>query len=99
MEHFGSDQVEALIKTYRKYSLAHHDQMISIFNDVVETIQELYDAGIVMAIVTSKTKETASRGIRRFDIDRYFSVIIGAEQCENHKPHPEPIQKALLNCR
>lgn len=96
MEHLGPDQVEELIQTYREYSLAHHDQMITVFSGVVETIHALYEAGIVMAIVTSKTKKTTLRGLKLFDLDKYFSVIIGADQCQNHKPHPEPIQKALI---
>jgi pyrophosphatase PpaX len=99
MEYLGPDQVEELIKTYRKYSLTHHDQMITIFSGVVETIQTLYNAGIVMAIVTSKTKDTALRGLKIFDLDKYFSVIIGVEQCENHKPHPEPVTTALFQLR
>jgi pyrophosphatase PpaX len=99
MEYLGSDQVEELINTYRNYSLTHHDQMITIFSGVVETIQALYDAGIAMAIVTSKTKETALRGLKIFDLDKYFPVIIGAEQCKNHKPHPEPVTTALVQLK
>jgi len=38
-----------------------------------------------MAIVTSKTKDTALRGLKIFDLDKYLSVIIGAEQCENQQ--------------
>jgi pyrophosphatase PpaX len=96
MEHLGPDQVEELIQTYREYSLAHHDQMITVFSGVVEAIHTIHEAGIMMAIVTSKTKKTALHGLKLFDLDKYFSVIIGADQCQNHKPHPEPIQKALL---
>ncbi|MDF2636223.1 MAG: HAD-superfamily hydrolase, subfamily variant 1 [Pelosinus sp.] len=96
MEYLGPDKVEELIQTYREYSLTHHDQMITIFSGVIETIQALYEAGIMMAIVTSKTKKTTLRGLKLFDLDKYFSVIIGADQCQNHKPHPEPIQNALL---
>lgn len=96
MEHFGPDQVDELIQTYREYSLAHHDQMITVFNNVTETIHSLHQAGIRLAIVTSKTKKPALRGLKLFDLDVYFSVIIGADQCQNHKPHPEPVQQALF---
>ncbi len=99
MEYLGPDQVEELIQTYREYSLAHHDQMITVFGGVVETIHALYEAGIIMAIVTSKTKKTALRGLKLFDLDNYFPVIIGADQCQNHKPHPEPIQNALIQLK
>jgi len=55
----------------------------------------LYEAGIAMAIVTSKTESTALRGLKLFNLDHYFSFIIGADQCQNHKPHPEPVFAAL----
>ena len=96
MEHYGPDQVEELIQTYREYSLVHHDQMTKIFSGVAETIRALHEAGIITAIVTSKTKKTTLHGLKLFNLDHYFPVIIGADQCQNHKPHPEPIQKALL---
>jgi pyrophosphatase PpaX len=28
-------------------------------------------------------------------MDGLFEVIIGAEDVDNHKPHPEPLQKAM----
>jgi pyrophosphatase PpaX len=99
MEHLGPDQVEELVETYRKYSLTHHDQMITIFSGVAEIMRALYNADIAMAIVTSKTKETALRGLKIFDLDKYFSVVIGAEQCEKHKPHPEPVTTALIQLK
>jgi pyrophosphatase PpaX len=54
---YGPDQVEELIQTYREYSLVHHDQMTKIFSGVAETIRALHEAGIITAIVTSKTKK------------------------------------------
>jgi len=95
MEALGPGKVEELINTYREHNLQHHDQMVTAFPGVVETIQKLYNAGLVMAIVTSKTQQTAIRGLKLFDLAKYFSAVIGVEQCQNHKPHPEPVITAL----
>ncbi len=95
MEYYGPDKVEALTKTYREFNLAHHDQLTAGFAGVPETIQKLYNAGILMAIVTSKTKSTAIRGLKLFDMDKYFPVVIGHEECQRHKPDPEPVLLAL----
>lgn len=95
MEHYGPDKVEELITTYRDYNLTHHDNLTTTFAGVIEVIQNLYSAGVLMAIVTSKTKETALRGLQLFNLDNFFSVVIGVQQCSNHKPHPEPVLKAL----
>lgn len=95
LEHYGPGKVEELTRTYREFNLAHHDQLTTGFSGVPETIQTLYNAGILMAIVTSKTKSTAIRGLKLFDMDKYFSVVIGHEECQKHKPEPEPVLLAL----
>jgi len=43
MEHFGPDQVEELIQTYREYSLIHHDQMTKIFSGDSESFTSIRD--------------------------------------------------------
>lgn len=48
-----------------------------------------------MGIVTSKRRELAIRGLRLFDLEKYFKVIVALEDTEKHKPNPEPILKAL----
>jgi pyrophosphatase PpaX len=95
MEYYGPDKVDDLIKTYREFNLAHHDQLTTGFAGVPETIRKIYNAGILMAIVTSKTRNTAIRGLKLFHMDQCFSVVIGHEECRKHKPDPEPVCKAL----
>lgn len=95
MQRLGPEKVDELINTYREHNLEHHDRMIDAFAGVIEVLQDLYNFGIVMAVVTSKTRGTALRGLKLFDLDKYFSAIIGVEQCEHHKPHPEPVHIAL----
>lgn len=87
--------VEEMAATYREYNLAHHDELAGVFAGVVETVRELYNRGIRLAIVTSKTRKTAVRGLRLFDLDKYFPVVIGNEDCSRHKPDPEPVLLAL----
>jgi pyrophosphatase PpaX len=95
LEVLGPDKVDELIQTYREYNLQHHDRLARSFAGVAEVVRELYNHGLLLGIVTSKTHSIALRGLRLFDMDKYFAVIIGAEQCRNHKPHPEPVLLAL----
>ena len=95
MEHLGPDKVDELIATYRDYNLTHHDRLTTAFTGVVEVLQELYNAGAAMAIVTSKTQGTALRGLRLFNLDKYITAVIGVEQCQKHKPDPEPVLTAI----
>lgn len=86
---------EAMIKTYREYNIRYHDELAQVFAGVAEVIRKLYGQGIKLAVVTSKTRTTSIRGLRLFDLDKYFPVVIGHEDCQRHKPHPEPVQLAL----
>jgi pyrophosphatase PpaX len=99
MEFLGPDKVEELITTYREFNIAHHDDLTKNFAGMAETLQELHNAAMPMAIVTSKSSETALRGLKLFNMDQFFSVVIGANECSKHKPDPEPVQKALERLR
>jgi pyrophosphatase PpaX len=48
-----------------------------------------------MAVVTSKATAGARRGLSRTGIERFFSVIVGADETARHKPDPEPVYLAL----
>ncbi|MDT8901458.1 HAD-IA family hydrolase [Anaeroselena agilis] len=89
------DDPEAMIKTYREYNIRYHDELAKVFTGVVEVVRKLYDEGVRLAVVTSKTRVTSVRGLRLFDLDKYFPVVIGHEDCQKHKPHPEPVLRAL----
>jgi pyrophosphatase PpaX len=95
MEVLGPDKVDDLIATYREFNLAKHDELTTAFTGVVEVVQSLYSAGIKMGVVTSKTRGTALRGLRLFDMDKYFLTVVGADECTKHKPDPEPVERAL----
>ena len=95
MEFMGPDKVEELIASYREYNLLHHDSSVKVFSGVAEVIRQLYEAGILLAVVTSKTHATAIRGLRLFNLDKYFTSVIGCERSLKHKPDPEPVSVAL----
>lgn len=85
---------DKLIATYRNHQITNECDM-KLFQQVKEILQYLADKKIKMAIVTSRRRETAITVLERFGIDKYFSVVVGAHQCERHKPDPEPLYKAL----
>lgn len=95
LEQLGPDCVEQLIETYRAYNLDHHDAMVEIFPGVISTIQRLASQGTKLAVVTSKTVKTAVRGLKLFEIDHYFTAVVGLESTPKHKPDPTPVLLAL----
>ena len=75
MEVMAPGEEDSVIATYRAFNHIHHDQLAGIFEGVYDTVKILYDAGIKMAIVTSKTSVMARRGLRLFDMEKFFTVI------------------------
>ena len=86
--------VEELIGLYRKYNLEHHDSMCRAFDGVEDMLIELKKRNIKTAIVTSKLRPTAERGLRINNLLEYFDVIISPEDTKKHKPDAEPALKA-----
>ena len=89
------DTLQALIATYRDYNLKHHDRMVTVYPGVVEVVRELKESGIATGLVTSKNRAGAVRGLTLVQLERMMDVLVCADEVENPKPHPEPVEKAL----
>lgn len=48
-----------------------------------------------IAIVTSCNKESAQFILNYTNINNYINLLVSADDCINHKPHPEPYLKAI----
>jgi pyrophosphatase PpaX len=87
--------VERLFGRYRAYQLEHHDRLVRAYDGVVDTLRQLAGDGHPMALVTSKSDWLAERALRHVGLDAVVPVIVGCDSCVNHKPHPEPVLRAL----
>jgi pyrophosphatase PpaX len=90
-----ADEVARWIATYREYNLSNHDLRIRPFPGVESMIRRLHSGGRPIGVVTSKNHSGARRGLRLIGVEECISVVIGADNVTNHKPHPEPVQRAL----
>ena len=89
------DAVEAMVKTYVEHNLDHHDAMVRPYPGVPELIREILRRGSRLAVVTSKLRDNARRGLAVAGIEDAFEVVIGAEDVTRGKPDPEPVRLAL----
>lgn len=88
-------EIEAMAATYSAYNLEHHDALVRPYDGIVNAVQRLKQAGKRLALVTSKVRSGAMRGLQRAALDAAFDVIVGADDVRNPKPHPEPVLAAL----
>jgi pyrophosphatase PpaX len=87
--------LDALIATYREYNLKHHDRMVTVYPGVVNVVRELKRDGIATGLVTSKNRSGALRGLTLAQLESLMDVMVCADEVENPKPHPEPVEKAV----
>ncbi len=85
----------AMLASYLDFQGRHHDRLLRPFPGTLATVERLAEAGIELAIVTSKHRDAALRGMRLCSLLDYFSVIITPEDVAHPKPHPEPVLLAL----
>ncbi len=88
-------EIEAMVATYRAYNLEHHDALVRPYDGVVQAVRDLKARGKTLGLVTSKMKSGAERGLRVAGLEQVFDTIVGSDEVEHPKPHPEPVLKAL----
>jgi pyrophosphatase PpaX len=91
---YDKDNAHILIQTYRAYNEAIHDELTTEINGAKETLRELRALGVKTAVVTSKRRELAERGLKLFNLQDFMEVIVTPEDTTKHKPDAEPVLKA-----
>lgn len=89
------DEIEALVAAYRAYNLEHHDALVRGYPDVLDGLRALRSDGVRLAVVTSKKRDTAQRGIACIGAEGLFEAVVALEDTRRHKPDPEPVLAAL----
>lgn len=81
---------------------SHHQQFLRFYRDSSAQYSKLYEGvlpalnywqeqGIKMALVTNKPSEFIGPLLKRFQIDQFFSVLVGGDSLPESKPAPEPL--------
>ena len=96
MELIDTENAESLLEAYRSHHERHHDALIREFPGVEESLSRLRSAGIKVAVVTSKRRVSVEMALEIFPglrnvVDRFVTM----EDTTHHKPHPEPLLRAL----
>jgi pyrophosphatase PpaX len=96
MELIDTENAESLLEAYRSHHERNHDALIREFPGVEESLSRLRSAGIKVAVVTSKRRVSVEMALEIFPglrnvVDRFVTL----EDTTHHKPHPEPLLRAL----
>jgi phosphoglycolate phosphatase len=97
----GMSDLEALdaLGTYR--AVAQERDIIdnAVFPGIVGLLRSLKDAGIPLAVATSKPESRAVRILEHFGLAEYFDVIAGASEDESRSAKADVVAYALERLR
>ena len=90
----GVDPEEAA-NIYRDFQKLKADELVKVFDGIPELLAALAPAGYRIAIVTSRTRESAERYLDMLGLRDYFEDMVSCDDTQVHKPNPEPILLCL----
>lgn len=86
---------------YLRFASVYRDRYFALdghikpFDGVEPVLDAILEAGIPMAVVTSKVAWGATEELGRTGILHYFQAVVGFDDTDLHKPDPEPIYTAM----
>jgi len=94
MRALDSSRVDELVRSYREHNEPLHADLRACAG-VDGMLACLHAEGRRLGIVTAKRRATIQLAFDVLPIERYFDAVVGSDDTERHKPHPEPILRAL----
>jgi phosphoglycolate phosphatase len=88
------ERIDEYVRTYKENYRQVHTQKTVLLPGADEAVKKAA-AFAHLGIVTTKTGRYSRELMEHFGLMDYFDVLIGSEDVQRHKPHPEPILKAL----
>jgi phosphoglycolate phosphatase len=95
----GVDGDPAATAAFAQAFIARADEVMapltSLYPGVVEAVAQLRRENYRTAIVSTKFRYRIEAILANHDAGDLFDAIIGGEDVSRHKPHPEPLERAL----
>lgn len=96
MELLDPDRDEDLLNSYLHHNEEHHGTFIREFSGVGASLARLRDAGLRLAVVTSKRRHSVEMALNSFpELRDAIDVFVTMENTSEHKPHPAPLLRGL----
>ncbi len=90
-EAIGEEEARAALAGYQLHYHAILGRHTRIFVGVREGLGRLAAMGLPLAVVTNKASRFVRPHLVQSGIERYFRIVIGADDLPTKKPHPGPL--------
>jgi phosphoglycolate phosphatase len=91
---FGDRWQEARDIFYQAFQRFHLEQLAPL-SGAAQALEDFHGMGLTMAVVSNKTGDYLRREATHLGWDRYFKLVVGANDVARDKPAPDPVEKAL----
>lgn len=92
---FAPGREQQFLEDYRAAYLPHASKDSRLFPGTKQMLDELRANDVLIGLVTSKNARGTSRAIELSGLTGKFDCIITADDVQQYKPHPEPLEKAM----
>lgn len=82
----------------KEYKVQYPISMVKarLIEGAMDTLGYFYKNGIKICLITSERRANAQHILDALGLSVYIKNIVSRDDVENFKPHPEPLQKAIL---
>lgn len=80
---------------YHDFHMTQFHRYLGVFPGVREGLAALRDMNKKLIVVSSRNRKTLVPFMEALEISGFFPTVISADDCEKHKPHPEPALRGL----
>ena len=94
MRALDASRVDELVRTYREHNEPLHAELRAC-PGIEDVLARLSEQGRRLGVVTAKRRATIQLAFDVLPIAQYFDAIVGSDETQRHKPHPDPILRAL----
>ena len=84
---------EMLVTRFLDYYASHPADKTVLYPGTREMLETLKD--LKMAIVTNKTEELSLNILKKFELDKYFDMVVAVDTIAERKPSPVPVMHVL----
>lgn len=93
---YTEEQLDNCVDTYRRIFNENKSRLVpKLYPGVKETLEKLAQLNIQMSVASSRSRESLIEFCDDNDINKYFSLVLGADDVKHPKPNPEPVLLTL----
>lgn len=83
-------------ETYRRlFRIYNTEGAVVLYPNVIETLRELNDRGIVLTIASSRSNASLKDYVVNLGLTDILTYLVGADDVKEGKPDPEPVNMTL----